>query len=114
MPWKRVDYPADWCDVVRPAIIARAQNRCEGSPAYPGCRVLNYSWHPDTGSKVILTTAHLCRCAPKCGELSHLRLLCQRCHCTLDAELHARHAAATRRKGKESNGQVPFSFMGDV
>ena len=46
MPWRRADYPADWCDVIRPAIIARAQNRCEGSPAYPGCRVLNYSWHP--------------------------------------------------------------------
>ena len=43
MPWTRADYPVDWCDVVRPAIMARAQNRCEGSPAYPGCRVLNYS-----------------------------------------------------------------------
>ena len=34
MPWRRADYPADWCDVIRPAIMARAQNHCEGSPAH--------------------------------------------------------------------------------
>jgi len=106
MPWNIKDYPVDWCDVIRPAIIARAQNRCEGSPAYPGCRVLNYSRHPDTGSKVILTTAHLCRCSPLCGELSHLRALCQRCHLQLDAELHAHHAAATWRRTSEAAGQL--------
>ncbi len=69
MPWNRADYPANWCDEIRPAIFARAQGHCEGSPAYPGCRVKNYSLHPVTGSKVILTTAHLCRCKPKCGAL---------------------------------------------
>jgi hypothetical protein len=106
MPWRRTDYPADWGDVIRPAIIARAQDRCVGSPAYPGCRVLNLTTHPDTGSKVILTTAHLCRCAPKSGELSHLRLLCQRCHLTLDVELHAQHPAQTRRKRSEAAGQL--------
>jgi len=106
MPWRRADYPVDWCDVIRPAIMARAQNCCEGSPAYPGCRVLNYSWHPGTGSKVILTTAHLCRCARKCGELSHLRLLGQRCHLTLDVELHAQHAAERLRRESEARGQL--------
>jgi hypothetical protein len=106
VPWNIKDYPADWCDVVRPAIIARAQNRCEGSPAYPGCRVLNYSWHPATGSKVILTTAHLCRCAPKCGELSHLRLLCQRCHLTLDVDLHRQHVVERLRWTSEAAGQL--------
>jgi len=106
MPWRRADYPADWCDVVRPAIHARAQNRCEGSPAYPGCRVLNHTVHPDTGSKVILTTAHLCRCEPKCGELSHLRLLCQRCHLTLDVDLHRQHVVERLRWKSEAAGQL--------
>ncbi len=106
MPWNRADYPSNWTTEIRPAIVARAQNRCEGSPAYPGCRVKNLSWHPDTGSKVILTTAHLCRCEPKCGELSHLRLLCQRCHLTLDVELHAQHAAETLRRKSEAAGQL--------
>jgi hypothetical protein len=106
MPWNRAEYPPDWSDVIRPAMIARAQNRCEGSPAYPGCRVKNYSAHSVTGSRVILTTAHLCRCEPKCGELSHLRLLCQRCHLTLDAELHAQHAAETFQRKSEAAGQL--------
>jgi len=70
------------------------------------CGVLNYSWHPDTGSKVILTTAHLCRCARKCGELSHLRLLGQRCHLTLDVELHAQQAAERLRRESEARGQL--------
>jgi len=106
MPWNIKDYPADWCDVVRPAILARAQNRCEGSKNYQNCYVLNYTAHPDTGSKVILTTAHLCRCAPKCGELSHLRLLCQRCHLTLDVELHQQHVVDTWRRKSEAAGQL--------
>jgi hypothetical protein len=92
--------------VIRPAIITRAQNRCEGSPAYPGCRVLNHSWHPDTGSKVILTTAHLGRCEPNCGGLSHLRFLCQRRHLTLDAELHRQHVIERLRRESEVQGQL--------
>jgi len=106
MPWNRKDYPADWWTVVRPAMLERALNRCEGSPAYPGCRVLNHTRHPETGSMVGLTTAHLCRCEPKCGEYSHLRLLCQRCHLTLDADLHAGHAAERRRRASEARGQL--------
>ena len=106
MPWRCADYPADWCDVIRPAIMARAQNHCEGSPAYPGCRVLNHTAHPDTGSKVILTTAQLCRCTPKCGELSHRRLLCQRCHLTLDVELHRQHVVERLRQEREAQGQL--------
>ena len=87
-------------------MFARARSRCEGSPAYPGCRVKQYTFHPDTGSEVVLTMAHLCRCEPKCGEPSHLRLLCQRCHLTLDAELHAQHAAETFRRQSEAAGQL--------
>jgi hypothetical protein len=44
---------------IRAEILLRAGNRCEGSPAYPDCRVGNYERHPVTGSKVVLTIAHL-------------------------------------------------------
>ena len=106
MPWRRSEYPAEWDTVIRPVLLARAENRCEGSPAYPGCRVVNHQSHPETGSMVVLTMAHLCRCEPKCGELTHLRLLCQRCHLTLDVELHQQHAAETRGTRSEAAGQL--------
>lgn len=33
-------YPRDWKQI-RARILARAGNRCEGSPAYPDCRAPN-------------------------------------------------------------------------
>ena len=89
-------YPSDWNDVIRPGILARANNRCEGSPAYPLCNALNGAPHPVTGSRVVLTVAHLdhdpTHCAPE-----NLRAWCQRCHLTYDAGHHAQTARATRR-----------------
>ena len=106
MPWNRADYPPDWSEVIRPAMLARAQNRCEGSPAYPACRVLNHTWHSVTHSRTVLTIAHLCRCDPKCGETSHLRAMCQRCHLTLNVDLHRQHAEDTARRQSEALGQL--------
>jgi hypothetical protein len=106
MPWHRTDYPADWDTHIRPTILDRAQQRCEGSPAYPACRAANHQPHPVTGSRVVLTIAHTCACEPKCGEPSHLLALCQRCHLTFDASLHAQHAAETRRRQQEALGQL--------
>ena len=67
----------------------------------------NHTTHPATrASKVVLTTAYLCRCDSKCGEQSHLRWLCQRGHLTLDAELHAQHAAERVRRECEAHSQL--------
>lgn len=41
-PWNRKDYPDNWEDIVA-RIKHRAGNRCEGSPAFPDCRLLNGS-----------------------------------------------------------------------
>ena len=46
------------------------------------------------------------RCDSKCGEQSHLRWLCQRGHLTLDAEIHAQHAAERVRREREAHGQL--------
>lgn len=108
MPWLRADYPLDWDTVIRPALLTRGNGCCEGSPSFPQCRAANYEVHPITGSRVILTCAHLCHCEPKCGELTHLRLLCQRCHLTLDADLHAKHSAERRRQERQLAGQLTF------
>ena len=85
-------YPANWKDVVA-EIKVRAENRCEGSPAYPTCRAENGQPHPVTGSRVVLTTAHLDHMPANC-DAANLRAWCQRCHNTYDAG----HRAANRAK----------------
>jgi hypothetical protein len=108
MPWDKTQYPVNWDSEIRPAMRRRADDCCEGSPRYPDCRAQNYTPHPETGSRVILTTAHLCRCVPKCAILDHLRLLCQRCHLSLDLDLHRQHRIDTLRRERERQGQLPF------
>ncbi len=83
-PENKLRYPKNWLTEIRPAILERAGNKCEGSPLYPDCRVGNYKPHPVTGSKVILTIAHLDHTPENCNP-ENLRAWCQRCHCTFDA-----------------------------
>ena len=88
-------YPANWKEI-RARILDRAGHRCEGSPRYPDCRVMNGSTHPATGSKVVLTIAHMDH-DPSNNAEGNLRALCQRCHLTHDAQQHADNARKTRR-----------------
>ncbi len=111
MPIKKENlklYPDDWKQI-RLRILERADNRCEGSPKYPDCRARNHEPHPDTGSRVVLTLAHLDHNPENCDE-SNLRAWCQRCHNQYDAPRRAKNAAETRRKKKEekerSSGQL--------
>lgn len=76
-------------------IRARAGNCCEGSPAYPDCRVANGQPHPVSGKRVVLTTAHLDH-RPQNSEPNNLRFWCQRCHNTYDGA----NRAATRARRK--------------
>jgi hypothetical protein len=57
-PENRGRYPADWRAIVA-QVRARSGDRCEGSPLWPDCRAANGQPHPETGSRVVLTTAHL-------------------------------------------------------
>lgn len=87
-------YPVNW-ENLSWAVRMRAGWRCEGSPAYPDCRATHGESHPVTGSKVILTVAHLDH-DPGNNEPDNLRALCQRCHLTHDAQIHALNASVTR------------------
>ena len=89
----RAKYPPTW-KAIRAVILERAGNNCEGSPLYPECRVRNYSLHPVTGSRVILTVAHLDHNPENC-ELTNLRAWCQRCHLAYDRDAHLRNAKKT-------------------
>lgn len=80
---------------IRQQVLARAGNRCEGSPAYPDCRAENGQPHPVTGSRVVLTTAHLDH-NPANNNLTNLRAWCQLCHNTFDAPMRAAGVRARR------------------
>lgn len=84
-PENKKRYPPNWLTEIRPAILERAGHKCEGSPRYPECRAVNYEPHPVTGSKVVLTTAHLNHTPEDCRP-ENLRAWCQRCHLTYDGE----------------------------
>lgn len=94
-PENKARYPKDW-KAIAAAIRERGADRCEGSPYYPDCRAVNGGYHPVTGSRVVLTVAHLDHTPENC-EPTNLRAMCQRCHLTYDAKHHAQSAYATRR-----------------
>lgn len=93
-PENRKRYPKDW-KAISAAIRERAGNRCEGSPDFPDCRAENGQPHPKTGSRVVLTVAHLDHTPENC-EPENLKAMCQRCHLNYDKEHHARTAYRTR------------------
>lgn len=97
-PENRARYPKDW-QQIRFAVLTRAEHKCEGSPDYPHCRVRNGEPHPETGSRVVLTIAHLDHIPEHC-EMDNLRAWCQRCHLHYDRHHHAANSYETRRKGK--------------
>lgn len=84
-PENRDRYPADWTLRSRFIRFVRAGGCCEWCGAQHGLP------HPETGSKVILTTAHIYDDRPEAASLLNLAALCQLCH--------NRHDAAARRQG---------------
>lgn len=103
-------YPRHW-PWIRTQILERAGHRCEGSPDFPQCRVRNYELHPETGSRVVLTVAHLDHIPENCDGIEHgqpapavadsnLRAWCQRCHLNYDALHHAQTRYVSSRAGR--------------
>jgi hypothetical protein len=107
-------YPKNWKTEIRPAILARAGNRCE----WPGCDVLDGSWgirfadgtfdsprlpdecHDYPGSRfvhIVLTVAHLDHDPNNCDP-ENLRAWCQYHHLNYDARHHAESARQTRER----------------
>jgi glyoxylase-like metal-dependent hydrolase (beta-lactamase superfamily II) len=112
-------YPKNWKEI-RERILARAGNRCEGSPAFPLCRVSNgwlrnnrtgeltddgllaESWElvdRDPVTRIVLTIGHLDHTPENCAE-ENLRAWCQRCHLNYDLVHHQQNSYATRRRGR--------------
>jgi len=70
-------YPKTWPEISR-SIRQRAGNCCEG------CGAANGQPHPITGSKVVLTVAHLDHTPENCDP-DNLKAWCQKCHNSYDA-----------------------------
>lgn len=86
-PENKARYPKDWKHISARIRFERAQNKCEKC----GCE--NYQPHPITGSKVILTVAHLDHTPENCED-SNLMAMCQKCHNNYDKE----HRQTNRKK----------------
>ena len=94
-------YPKNWKEISKDIRFNRAKNKCE----FEGCNAINYESHPITGSKVVLTVAHLDHNPENC-DYSNLMAMCQRCHLRYDAKHHAITRAKTKLKKLKDSGQT--------
>lgn len=83
-PENKGRYPADWKARSRFIRFYRARGRCEW------CGAENGQPHPVTGSRVVLTVAHVYDDRPEAASLLNLAALCQKCHNGHDAKTRAR------------------------
>jgi hypothetical protein len=84
-------YPKEW-PLISLWIRVCAGWRCEWCNAEQG------EPHPITGSKVVLTVAHVLDPSPENVAPGNLAALCQRCHLNHDRNHHVAEAAKTRRR----------------
>jgi hypothetical protein len=114
MPVDMSRYPQDW-KTISARIRVRDGNRCKF------CGVPNYTLHPLTGSKVILTVAHLGTPYPdgrpgnKHDKLDvrdeNLAALCQRCHLNYDRDEHRLNTSHTIHYTRHiQRGQLELSL----
>ena len=83
-PENRERYPKDWKVISLRIREVRAEWRCEcagecGIEHDTRCDAMHGEPHPNTGSKVILTVAHLDHVPENCDD-ENLKAMCQRCH----------------------------------
>lgn len=106
-------YPPDWKDISL-AIKGRAGWRCEcegecGRGTHEGrCTNEHGGAAYGTGSKVVLTTAHLDHTPENC-KAENLKAMCQGCHLHYDKDHHAQTRSETRRKA----ANTPDMFAGE-
>lgn len=111
MPADRSQYPDNWAEISKRIRYERAGNRCECDGecgAHEGrCQAINGQPHPETGSLVVLTVAHLDHDTTHNAD-DNLKAMCQRCHLTYDAAYHAINARVTRARNA---GQTWFPWI---
>lgn len=107
---EKARYPQDWPSISDRIKITRAHGQCEctgecGRGTHEG-RCPNRHGQPayGTGSRVVLTTAHLNHTPEDCRD-ENLKAMCQGCHLHYDREHHAQTRAATKAAAIVDSGQ---------
>lgn len=104
---ERSRYPKDWTQVSQRIRFVRAGGRCEcdgrcGRGTHDGrCPNEHGGEAYGTGSRVVLTTAHLDHTPENCDD-GNLMAMCQGCHLHYDREHHAETRARTFAAREES------------
>lgn len=110
-------YPKNWPEISKRIREDRAQNICECTGQcgthHGRCWAENGKPHPFTGSKVVLTVAHLDHWPPNVAD-DNLMAACQKCHLAYDREHHAQTALRTRLKRERAAGQLPMFAAMDL
>lgn len=96
-PENRHRYPADWKTRSRFVRFTWAKGRCE----WCGCQ--HGQPNPVTGSKVVLTVAHIYDEGPEACSLLNLAALCQLCHNRHDVK---GRRIRRRRRLEAASGQL--------
>ena len=101
-PENRKRYPKDWKQISAHIRFVRAKGQCEctgecGINHQGRCNAFHRDPHPVTGSKVILTVAHLDH-QPETRDPKKLKAMCQRCHNKMDAPMRR---AGIRQRERE-------------
>lgn len=77
---------------------------------HPGCDARHGEPHPETGSRVVLTVAHMDQ-DPANNDPANLRALCQRCHLAWDREDNIRKRKRTEHVRKYGNHRHQYRLM---
>ena len=102
MPFHAERYPPNWSEISL-ATRQEAGWRCQF------CGAAHGQPNPLTGSRVVLTVAHLDHDTTNSAP-ENRRALCQLCHLRHDARHHADSAAATRRQRRRDAGQIDLEL----
>jgi len=94
-------YPKDWKLRSHFVRFVRGKGRCEW------CGATHGQPHPVTGSKVILTAAHIYDHRPEAASLLNLAGLCQRCHNIYDAPMRR---AGIKQRAETTARQCTIKF----
>jgi len=113
-PENRARYPEDWPEISHRIREERAEGRCEcdgrcGRPSWhleADGRCMNVNGVPavGTGSRVVLTVAHLDHTPENCDD-DNLAAMCQGCHLHSDREHHAETRARVNAEALAVAGQ---------
>lgn len=121
MPMDRSRYPPDWEKISLRIRGTRAGWQCEWIGGNgERCQAKHWDWHPITGSRVVLSTAHLGVDLPDgspgdkhnkmdCRD-ENLMALCQLHHLALDRADHILTQAINRRRKQHDAGQLELEM----